>query len=83
MAAGKPRAAIDFAAIIVQSTYVGFYYMPIYGSYAIRTKLSASFLKMLKGKACFHIKAVNEEVIQDIKQAMKAGFECYEKMGWI
>jgi hypothetical protein len=79
----KPHAGMDFATIIIQSSYVGFYYMPIYGNAAIRTKLSEPFLKLLKGKACFHIKAANDEVLRDVRQAMKAGFECYEKMGWV
>ncbi|NCX96650.1 MAG: hypothetical protein EBX41_09655 [Chitinophagia bacterium] len=30
--AGRLRNEVAFCAIIVQSTYVGFYYMPIYGS---------------------------------------------------
>jgi len=80
----KARNEISFAAIILQSNYVGFYYMPIYTNCeSMRSKLSPGLLKLLKGKACFHIKAVDKELLKDIKEAMKIGYEQFKKNGWV
>jgi len=81
---GKPRQEMSFATIIVQSNYVGFYYMPIYcNKEVIGPQLSAALMSTLKGKACFHIKAVDEEMIKDIRHAMKIGYAGYKKLGWV
>src|SRR5580698_3419205 len=56
----KIRNEVSFVTIILQSNYVGFYYMPIYTNCEeVRNQLSPDLLKHLKGKACFHIKAVD------------------------
>ncbi|MDR3681303.1 MAG: hypothetical protein P4L41_15160 [Flavipsychrobacter sp.] len=83
MALGKPRKEMDFSALIVQSGYVGFYFMPIYCSAAIRLQLSPNLLKLLKGKSCFHIKAVDDALLTDIRHALKVGFEGYKKLSWV
>ncbi len=81
---GKPRQEMSFATIIVQSNYVGFYYMPIYcNRAAIEPLLSAALMSTLKGKACFHIKELDEQLIQDVRHAMKIGYEGYKEMGWV
>ena len=83
-AAGKMRPEIGFVAIILQSGYVGFYYTPIYcNPVEIRPKLSEEFLKLLKGKACFHIKQVDEQLLENVRYAMKIGAEQYRKNGWL
>ena len=80
----KERDEVAFVALILQSNYVGFYYMPIYtNTQDIRSKLSPELLKHLKGKACFNIKSVDKQLLQDVKQAMKAGYEEYKKNGWV
>ena len=82
-AAGKLRPEIGFVTIILQSSYVGFYYMPIYTNVDVWNKLSAGLLKLLKGKACFHIKTADKELLENIKQAMKVGYEAYKNNGWV
>jgi hypothetical protein len=82
--AGRPRERINFAGIIVQSNYVGFYYMPVYcNPDKVAPLLSPEFMKLLKGKACFHIKKTDEQVIADVRTAMRIGFDQYEKNGWL
>lgn len=79
----RVRNEMGFASLIVQSTYVGFYYMPIYCNPGVREKLSPNLLKLLRGKACFHIKSVDKELLKDVRQAMKIGYEGYRKNGWV
>ena len=81
---GKPKAEISFTGLILQSSYVGFYYMPIYtNTEEIRSKLSAGLLKTLKGKSCFHITKVDDQLLKDIKHAMQVGYDEYKKNGWL
>ena len=81
---GRIRDELAFIGLILQSSYVGFYYTPIYmSSESISSKLSPELLKLLKGKGCFHITAVNTDILKDIKQAMKAGYEEYRKNDWL
>ncbi len=79
----KMRNEIGFVGLILQSSYVGFYYTPVYmNSDEVRSKLAPELLKHLKGKGCFHIKAVDNELLEQIREVMKVGYEEYKKNGW-
>ncbi len=80
---GRKYPAMAFAAVILQSTYVGFYFMPVYGSEKVKETFTPQLLKTLKGKACFHIKTTDKELMKDIKQALKTGYEAYKTNGWV
>ncbi|MBE2289555.1 MAG: DUF1801 domain-containing protein [Chitinophagaceae bacterium] len=81
---GRQHNEFSFVSIILQSNYVGFYFMPIYTNPPEVTPLiSPNLLKHLKGKSCFHIKKVDAELLKDVKAAMKVGYAQYKKNGWV
>jgi hypothetical protein len=80
---GRKRKEVFFASIVIQSSYVGFYYMPIYTDTDLKKVFKPELLKLLKGKSCFHIKKLDEELKQQIKEALDIGYNLYKKRGWI
>ncbi len=80
--AGKNRKEVYFAGLIIQSSYVGFYYMPVYARSDIKKMFSKNLLETLKGKSCFHIKSLDKTLGQDISKALKIGFNLYKARGW-
>ena len=84
MAHGKMRDEVFFVALILQSSYVGFYFMPIYSNpEEIKPLLDPALLKCLKGKSCFHIKKTDAELLKQVKAALKVGYDQYKKNGWV
>lgn len=81
--AGRKQKEVYFAGIIIQSNYVGFYYMPIYTDTGLRDVFGAELLRLLKGKSCFHIKTLDKELEGQIKFALKKGYQLYKKRRWI
>jgi len=81
--AGKKKKEVFFTSIIIQSKYVGFYYMPTYTDIQLKKTFNPEFLKLLKGKSCFHIKVLNKSLEQQIDEALKIGHALYRKRGWI
>jgi len=81
--AGRKRKELWFAAILIQKGYVGFYYMPVYVETDIKKIFQPELLKLLKGKSCFHIKKLDEDLIAQIKSALKLGYAMYKKVGWV
>lgn len=81
--AGKKKKEVFFTSIIIQSKYVGFYYMPIYTDIKLKKIFNPELLKLLKGKSCFHVKVLDESLEQQIDEALKIGHELYRKRGWI
>lgn len=53
---GKKKPELHFAAVLIQKGYVGFYFMPVYSDPERKELFAPELLKLLKGKACFHIK---------------------------
>jgi len=81
--AGRKRKEVSFASIIIQSNYVGFYYMPIYTDTLFQEVFEPELLKLLKGKTCFHIKELTPELEKQIVKALDIGYDLYKKRGWI
>jgi hypothetical protein len=80
---GRQKSTLAFSALIIQTGYVGFYFMPIYANPTLISTLKPELLKTLKGKSCFHIKKIDEEVLNQIKQLLELGFNEYKKREWI
>jgi hypothetical protein len=81
--AGRKRREVYFAGLIIQSNYVGFYFMPIYTDTKLKDVFEKELLSTLKGKSCFHIKSLDSKLEKQIKNALKLGYELYEKKGWV
>lgn len=81
---GKPRDEFSFVSLILQSNYVGFYFMPIYTNPPeVSPLIAPGLLQHLKGKSCFHIKKIDTNTLKEVKAAMKVGYEQYKKNGWV
>ncbi|NIM91485.1 MAG: DUF1801 domain-containing protein [Candidatus Aminicenantes bacterium] len=81
--AGRKRKEVYFAGLIIQSKYVGFYYMPIYTDTSLKDVFKPELLKLLKGKSCFHIKQLDAGLEKQIEVALEKGYALYKKRGWI
>ena len=81
---GRKRKEVYFAGLIVQSSYVGFYFMPVYSDPGeFKDVFPPELASLLKGKSCFHIKKLDPSLKQQIKSALQAGFTLYKNRGWI
>ncbi len=81
--ADKKIDDLFLAGALVQKGYVGFYYYPIYLEPAFKSELKPELLKCLKGKTCFHIKKMDDQLAGQIKEALQKGYELFKKKGWI
>jgi hypothetical protein len=81
--AGRKRKEVYFAGLIIQSNYVGFYFMPIYTDTSLTEVFGTELLATLKGKSCFHIKKLDKKLLSQIKKALQIGFKLYKMRGWI
>jgi hypothetical protein len=79
---GKP-VDLQVAAVILQKGYVGFYLMGIYSNVEARKKISPVLLKLLKGKSCFQVKALDEGLKKDVEAALQVATNVYRERGWV
>jgi len=80
---GRKRDEIGFVTLVQQSSYVGFYYMPICTNEStLGAKIAPELMKQLKGKACFHIKTADPQMIAHVAAAMELGYKGYIARGW-
>lgn len=81
--AGRRRKEIFFAGLIIQSSYVGFYFMPVYADEDLKDFFKPELLKCLKGKSCFHVKHLDEVLVAQIQEALSLGHQKYLERSWI
>jgi hypothetical protein len=80
---GRPRKEVYFAGLIAQKSYVGLYYMPVYAEPERKKLFAPELLNLLKGKSCFHVKRLDDELLAQIRDALGAGRRLYEERGWV
>jgi hypothetical protein len=80
---GRPRKEVFFAALIVQKSYVGFYFMPVYADSDLTALFGPELLATLKGKSCFHIRRLTPEIAAQMREALRAGYDLYVARGWV
>ena len=71
-----------FASVMPKPKDVRFYFFPIY-THVDEYSLSPELKKYLKGKSCFHIKKLSEEMEMELKEIIEKGVSLYEKDGLI
>ncbi len=80
---GRPRKEVYFAGIIKQKGYVGLYYMPVYAEPERKKLFEPELLTLLKGKSCFHVKKLDDELLGQIDEALAGGVGLYRERGWV
>ena len=71
-----------FASVIPKVKDIRLYFFPLY-THAVDFELSPDLQKFLKGKTCFHIKKLSEDLIEEINAMVAKGVNLYEKDGLI
>lgn len=80
---GRKRTEVFFAGLIIQKSYVGFYFMPVYAEAEMTALFGAELLATLKGKSCFHIKKLTPEIREQVAEALARGYVLYEERSWV
>lgn len=68
-----------FSTVIRKAKDCRFYFFPAYTHKEELGEIPSSINKMLKGKSCFHIKYIDEEVESDLRQMVERAVEAYQK----
>ncbi|HRW69470.1 hypothetical protein [Lentimicrobium sp.] len=80
---GRKRNDVYFAGLVIQRNYVGFYYMPVFVDEDLKAVFKPELLKLLKGKSCFHVKKMDDQLSEQISDALRSGYDLYLGRGWI
>ena len=80
---GRRRTDVCFCGVVIQKSYVGFYFMPLYADDDLSSVFGPDLLATLKGKSCFHIKGMTPQLKLQIVAALDAGWRLYEDRGWV
>lgn len=71
----KWKKEIFFASTQIKKNYVSFYLMPVYMFPDLLKNISPELKKHMQGKSCFNFKKVEPELIAELNQLTKKGFE--------
>jgi hypothetical protein len=74
---------ILFASVVIYEKFNAFYFHPLYVDDMLIESLHPSLQNMMTGRTSFHFTELNEQVIALFTDLLKAGFECYRRMGWV
>ena len=72
-----------FATVIPKAKDCRLYFFPIYTDSEAFVNISPELRKCLKGKSCFHIKKMDEQLESEVKAMIHKGIELYRAKGII
>ena len=79
---GKKKVdGIYFSSVVPKPKDVRFYFFPLYDHPEIKDGLSDELLKCLKGKTCFHIKSITEDIERDLPLLVSRGIDAFQQDG--
>ena len=79
---GKQKVqGIYFASVVPKAKDVRLYFFPAYTHAAAFENLSETLAGFKKGKSCFHVKYVNDELLAEIKAMVGTGVKAYQEDG--
>lgn len=74
---------IYFSSVVPKEKDVRFYFYPAYTHPEEFENISDRLKKFKKGKSCFHIKYLDEELENEIKFMVSKAIDVYRKDGWL
>lgn len=77
------KRGIQFAAIMIYAEHITFYFQPLYLDNTLKEELAESLKPFFRGKSCFHLKEVSDQINNDLKVLIKKGWQSYQKMGLV
>lgn len=80
---GKKKVdGIYFASVVPKPKDIRFYFFPLYTHRdELLDSLSEELKKSLKGKTCFHLKAISDDMEKEIKTMVARGVKLFQKDG--
>ena len=72
-----------FASVVPKPKDIRLYFFPIYTHVDAFKDLSDEMRKCLKGKSCFHIKKLSEEMEKEFQEMIATGVKLYLRDGFI
>ena len=81
--AGRKFDKLYFSSVVIQKNYVTLHFFPIYTHPQNFTDIPLELKKIHKGKACFNIKQLDDDLLSQVEQLLQDGFELYQKGGVI
>jgi len=78
----KPQQTY-IVGIIMQKHFIGFYSMPVYSHPKEFTITHPVLKKSRKGKSCFNISRLDDNMIRELDDIIKKSIQLYKKEGWV
>lgn len=73
---------IYFFGTEVKDGYVGFYFNPIFTTQEMNSLFDVDLLNLLKQDNAYHITELDDLLLEQISNALEAGFKYYKQKGW-
>ena len=81
---GKQKVeGIYYASVVPKPKDVRFYFFPNYTHTTSFANQYPAMQMCLKGKSCFHIKALTPEMENELVEMVRHGVHLYQKQGWL
>ncbi len=73
-----------FASVVPKPKDVRLYFFPIYTNKDdFEGRVSPEAQKFLKGKSCFHVRFLDDQILENFQSMIDHGVKLYQDQGWL
>lgn len=72
-----------FGGVQINKRYVSYHLMPVYVNPSLLETISPELKKRMQGKSCFNFKTCDETLFSELSRLTEAGFNDYERHGYV
>lgn len=75
----EKKKEIYFAGLQTKKNYVSFHFMPVYIEPDLLNEVSPMLKKRMQGKSCFNFVKIEDELLTELSDLTKTGFELFQQ----
>lgn len=79
----KNNKPLFFGAVQRKKRYVSYHLMPVYVKPVLLDSLSPELRARMQGKSCFNFTTVDDSLLEELAALTRAGFEEFERAGFV
>ena len=68
---------------VMKKGYVSFHLVPLYMMPELKKSISPELMKRMQGKACFNFTKRDPELLSELGQVTRRGYDAWRKIGWV
>lgn len=77
------KKRLFFGAVQIKKRYVSYHLMPVYVFPDLLSSMSEDLKRRMQGKSCFNFTSADDQMLSELAELTKTGYQRYQEAGYV